>query len=198
MTRSRKNSGGQYPWEAKTTTGNRPRFATIDSESSGEYDMYIIEDAEGKFTEVLSSKEINIRNESPVRFSMHPKKSDEDQNLMETSKRLENNGLKLSANLKPIEKIIEQTDDDKIAEIIQVVEDLKDFYHKSFNGKSGSEGSPPRGIKAEEGSRIVFGQEKGLKFSLEAQNTNVENTCVPTLSIDYHELGELFTKLKAK
>jgi len=195
--RSRKNSGGgNIPWEnTKNSVGNRPRFATINSESDGEYDMYIYEDAEGKFTEVLSSKEIETRNGSGEKFNIHPKAS-EDESLLELAKKIETQELKLSTNTKPIEKIIEQTDDDKIAEIIQVIDELKDFYNMSYSGKDSLANTKVSNMNVNSLTNLSpkANSLKGLKFSPEAlENGNKGSS---TLFADYQELGALYSALK--
>jgi len=195
--RSRKNSGGgNIPWEnTKNSVGNRPRFATINSESDGEYDMYIYEDAEGKFTEVLSSKEIETRNGSGEKFNIHPKAS-EDESLLELAKKIETQELKLSTNTKPIEKIIEQTDDDKIAEIIQVIDELKDFYNMSYSGKDSLANTKVSNMNVNSLTNLSpkANSLKGLKFSPEASENG--NKGSSTLFADYQELGALYSALK--
>jgi len=118
--------------------GNRPRFYTIDSEGSGDFDMYILENENDKFTEIVTGREIEVRDESPTRISIHPNGIEDDQPFSELSRKLEKNELKLSGNLKPIEKILEQTDDDKIAEILHVIDEIKELSTvggKSMKGK---------------------------------------------------------------
>jgi len=198
--RSRKNSGGM-PWEGMRASGggNRPRFATVNSESSGEYDMYIYEDDGGGFTEVLSGKEINIRDESPAKFSMHPKASEDEQFFMEISRKLENNELKLSTNTKPIEKIIEQNDDDKIAEIIGVVETLKNVFDRSYGSGSRKDGTMMSSKMSNGKSMKELVQQQdsqnGLRFFSEGPPINEERG-LPTVSADLVDLMNLYHDFK--
>ena len=101
--------------------------------------------------------------------------------------------LKLSTNVKPIEKIIEQTDDDKIADIIKVVEELKEFYYSTFGETKGdSKRFSVRNEKKMENSNDV---RKGFKFQLvEVVESSNKNTL--TLSSDYELFGNLYSRLK--
>lgn len=174
----------------------RPRKGTIYTENSGEYDMYIYEDPEGQFTEVLSTDELNTRNDVALQVSVHPRASeDEQKNDMEFSKNLEINDYKLSDIQKPMEKLLEQTDDDKVAEIIRVVDELKEFYHQYEDEQINNKLSP-RSVVNENEKKPAQKTRKGLLFYSIPNEPSSLNNNMPTLSLDYEELGNLYLKLK--
>lgn len=188
----RKNSGGSYPWENKNSAGNRPRFGTVDSASSGEYDMYIYED--GEFTEVVSVREINVRDESPRKFSVHPRGSEDEQTFGEAAKRTGSHDLRLSPNASSkIDKLIEKSDDDKIAEIIHVVDELKEHLHLTMTQEMSQKSSFKTGGSGSGNEKKIGGMmQKGFKFYMVQEDRETGQT----LASDYEEMVKLYNKLK--
>jgi len=118
---------------------SRIRIRTLDSENLGEAEIFICENDEEKFTEVLSLNEMNLRTTSSPHlqeaWQKSIKKFSDHEKHRKMSEDFENSRRKLSLNTKPIEKVIEQSDDDKIAELLLSIEGLK-VMNSSGSNKS--------------------------------------------------------------
>lgn len=126
--KSRKNSPA-------TGSGlTRQRLSTINSEYNEEYDMYIYENDIG-FTEIISAKEFHLMTQSPIKFSHHPQPIEDPQYYMQIYTDVRNE-YKVSTNNMSIQKIIHENTDDQIAEIISVVDELKNAYEKKCIDKN--------------------------------------------------------------
>jgi len=172
---------------------SRLRVKTLDSESFNEADIFICETDDGKFTEVLSWKEVNMRAKSPTRFHTEQKTTkgmSEHQFFRKISEEFEKSKLRLSLNTKPIEKVIEQSDDDKIAELLLCIEGLKTISRRPSNEAFGMNSGEKN--RSEEVEKI---KQKGLRFEINTERENpVDERRNPFKELD--DLRGLYSEIK--
>jgi len=163
-----------------------------ESSEDNEMDMYIVTQEDDRETEVNFGKEIPNRNESPQIFHIGGEEN-KLTSLIDISRR-ENNNLKLSvSNTERLEKIIQQSDDDKIANVLNVVDDLKTTFHglkevkiqtRLSNGLSTNSKSNLH-IAATFNSPEKEREKKGIKLEL-----------AKPMKADRYEFGKLFEELR--
>ena len=128
---SRRNSETRLLNASKASKLSRLRIQTLESEQIFETDVFVHEDVDERFTKVLSWREMTMRNDgSPTRMSLYPNTEKDVKNnyvFRRISEDLGKNKSNLSTNRKPIEKIVEKTDDDNVAELLISIEALKLF-----------------------------------------------------------------------
>lgn len=148
---------------------SRIRIKTLDSEHLGEAEVFICENDEEKFTEVLSLNEINLRSTSSPNheaWQKSVKKFSDHEKHRKISEDFENSRRRLSLNTKAIEKVIEQSDDDKIAELLLGIEGLKVTNSSSSNKSRGS-----RDAKSFEETKT---KQMGIRFELTSRESKEE------------------------
>lgn len=167
---------------------SRIRIKTLESEQigEGEGEIFICENDEEKFTEVLSLNEMNIRTNSspaPEPWQKSVKKFSDHEKHRKMSEDFENSRRKLSLNIKPIEKVIEQSDDDKIAELLLGIEGLKVMNNSSSNKSRGEK----EGRKAEQ---------IGIRFELTSRDHKEVSNEISYQLNEFSTFRDLYLEMK--
>ena len=159
-----------------------------DSSVDDEMDIYIVTQEDDKFTEINFGKEISIQKESPMLLNI----GDDKNSFLEMSRK-DINQLKLSTyNIEKLEKIIQQSDDDKIANVLNVIEELNKTLWglREIRGKEGN-------FKSKEKMKISYETDsrssKGIRLDIGKSNI-VENTEFLKLFDDLREFGLILKK----
>ena len=153
-----------------------------------EMDIYIITQEDDKFTEVNFRKEISLQKESQT-----SPKIDENRNSFLEMSRKDLNQLKLSTyNIEKFEKIIQQSDDDKIANILNVIEEL----NKTLWGLRETRGREDN-CKSKEKTRLYQEAQsknvRGIRIEIE-KSSRVDNTEFVKVFDDLREFGLVLKK----
>ena len=157
-------------------------------EGDDEMGIYIVTHEDDKFTEIDFGKEIPFRKEFPMLLNI----GDDKNSFLEMSRK-DINQLKLSThNIEKLEKIIQQSDDDKIANVLNVIEELNKTLW-GLRETRGREGN----VKSKDKMRMFQEAEvKNIKgISLEIGKSNrIDNTEFVRLFDDLREFGLVLKK----
>jgi len=174
---------------------SRIRIRTLDSENLGEAEIFICENDEEKFTEVLSLNEMNLRTTSSPHlqeaWQKSIKKFSDHEKHRKMSEDFENSRRKLSLNTKPIEKVIEQSDDDKIAELLLSIEGLK-----VMNSSGSNKSKESRDSKGFEESKNKKTQEMGIRFELTSRGQKGASEEFPSHLSELNALRDFYWEIK--